>query len=231
MAYKVFTNGSVLQASEINDNLMRQSVMVFSNASARTAAITSPIEGMLTWLEDLNRYEHYNGTSWVVSIPPVGLTLLNATSFSSAGGVEISNVFTSEFNHYKIFLSCIAAASGINLNLRFRNAGGNVSSNNYFRQVLAADGSTVSASRASSQPETQVGQTSNVQNSGFEITIYNPNQATTTNVYSANAGGNIGTTIFTSSSMFATSDVFTGVTLFPPSSTITGSLRIYGIRN
>jgi hypothetical protein len=65
MAYKVFTNGSVLNASEINENLMNQSVMVFSNATARAAALTSPLEGMLTWLEDLNRYESYNGSAWV----------------------------------------------------------------------------------------------------------------------------------------------------------------------
>jgi hypothetical protein len=65
VAYKVFTNGSVLNASEINDNLMNQSVMVFSNSTARSAALTSPLEGMLTWLEDVNRYESYNGTSWV----------------------------------------------------------------------------------------------------------------------------------------------------------------------
>ncbi len=70
VAYKVFTNGSVLNASEINDNLMNQSVMVFSNAAARTAAITSPIEGMLTWLEDTNTYEYRDGSgAWVGLIP------------------------------------------------------------------------------------------------------------------------------------------------------------------
>jgi hypothetical protein len=65
VAYKVFTNGSVLNASEINDNLMNQSVMVFSNSTARSAALTAPVEGMLTWLEDVNRYENYNGSAWV----------------------------------------------------------------------------------------------------------------------------------------------------------------------
>ncbi len=65
MAYKVFTNASVLNASEINDNLMNQSVMVFSNSTARAAAITTPLEGMLTWLEDSNKYQNYNGSAWV----------------------------------------------------------------------------------------------------------------------------------------------------------------------
>jgi hypothetical protein len=70
VAYKVFTNGSVLNASEINDNLMNQSVMVFSNAAARTAAITVPVEGQLTWLEDVNRYESYSGTAWLQVVTP-----------------------------------------------------------------------------------------------------------------------------------------------------------------
>jgi hypothetical protein len=65
VAYKVFTNGSVLNASEINENLMNQSVMVFSNSTARAAALTAPVEGMLTWLQDTNKYENYNGSAWV----------------------------------------------------------------------------------------------------------------------------------------------------------------------
>lgn len=64
MAYKVFTNGSVLNASDLNDYLMNQSVMTFSSSTARASAITSPIEGMLTWLQDVNRYQYYNGTAW-----------------------------------------------------------------------------------------------------------------------------------------------------------------------
>ena len=65
MAFKVFSNGSTLPASDLNDYLMRQSVMVFSNSTARTSAITSPNEGMLTWLEDVNKYQYYSGSAWV----------------------------------------------------------------------------------------------------------------------------------------------------------------------
>jgi formylmethanofuran dehydrogenase subunit A len=64
MAYKVFSNGSVLNASDLNDYLMNQSVMVFSSSTARASAITSPIEGMMTYLEDTNRFQFYNGTAW-----------------------------------------------------------------------------------------------------------------------------------------------------------------------
>jgi hypothetical protein len=65
MAYKVFSNGSVLNASDLNDYLMNQSVIVFSNATARSVAIPSPIEGMVTYLQDTNSLNVYNGTAWV----------------------------------------------------------------------------------------------------------------------------------------------------------------------
>lgn len=39
--------------------------MVFSNSTARASAITAPNEGMLTWLEDVNKYQYYSGTAWV----------------------------------------------------------------------------------------------------------------------------------------------------------------------
>lgn len=65
MAYKVFTNGATLPASDLNTYLMNQSVMVFADSAARATALTSPTEGMLSWLQDVNRYEYYNGSSWV----------------------------------------------------------------------------------------------------------------------------------------------------------------------
>ena len=64
MAYKVFSNGSVLNASDLNDFLMKQSVMVFSSSTARASALTSPTEGMMTYLEDTNRFQYYTGTAW-----------------------------------------------------------------------------------------------------------------------------------------------------------------------
>lgn len=64
MAYKVFTNGSPLPASDLNTYLMNQSVMVFANSTARSAALTSPTEGMTTYLEDTNKVEVWTGAAW-----------------------------------------------------------------------------------------------------------------------------------------------------------------------
>ena len=66
MGFKTFVNGDILDASEVNDFLMKQSVMVFADAAARTTALPSPIEGMVTYLEDADELFLYDGANWVV---------------------------------------------------------------------------------------------------------------------------------------------------------------------
>lgn len=66
MAYqgrKVFSAGDVLTASDMNSTV-DQTVMVFADSSARTTAIASPTEGMVTYLKDTNAIEYYSGSAW-----------------------------------------------------------------------------------------------------------------------------------------------------------------------
>lgn len=52
----------------IANPLAARSIMRFASASARTAALTgaaAPVEGMATWLQDVNRLYVYDGTSWI----------------------------------------------------------------------------------------------------------------------------------------------------------------------
>ncbi len=101
MSYKVFSNGNVLNASELNEFLMNQSVIAFSNATARSSAITSPIEGMITYLEDSNSYQSWDGSAWVGLVPQSPNAIINGafdiwqrgTSFTGFSG---GFVFTSD---------------------------------------------------------------------------------------------------------------------------------------
>jgi hypothetical protein len=65
MPRKVFTAGEVLAASDVNSFLMNQMVMTFAGTAARGSAIATPTEGMLTYLEDTNTFQYYNGSSFV----------------------------------------------------------------------------------------------------------------------------------------------------------------------
>jgi hypothetical protein len=65
LGYKEFTTGDVLTAADANGYLASQVVMVFADAAARTSAITSPQEGMISYLKDTNATQYYSGSAWV----------------------------------------------------------------------------------------------------------------------------------------------------------------------
>jgi hypothetical protein len=64
MPKKTFTAGEVLTASDVNTFLMDQSVMTFADSAARGSAIGTATEGMVTYLEDTDGLELWNGTAW-----------------------------------------------------------------------------------------------------------------------------------------------------------------------
>ena len=64
LGFKTFNTGDVLSAADTNGYLM-QGVLVFADAAARTAAITSPQEGQMSFLKDTNSTEYYSGSAWV----------------------------------------------------------------------------------------------------------------------------------------------------------------------
>ena len=65
MPRKVFDAGEVLSATDVNEFLMNQMVMTFAGTAARGSAIPTPVEGMLTYLNDSDTFEFWNGSSFV----------------------------------------------------------------------------------------------------------------------------------------------------------------------
>jgi hypothetical protein len=227
MAYKVFTNGSVLNASEINENLMRQSVATFSNAAARTAAITSPVEGQLTYLEDVDRYEHWTGAAWV---SPFGMTLLNTTTFTAATTVSVNNVFSASYTNYKLITRITSSSvDGPAINWRGRTAGVDFSSNVY-RSGYTYYGVTngTGFSTAINQTETllRLGYSSDVLGGGFETLILNPFLTERTAV----RGNGTGSLAWDNSTLINATNSFDGFTVYTSSGNMTGNIRVYGLR-
>ena len=64
LGFKTFNTGDVLSAADTNGYLM-QGVLVFADAAARTAAITSPQEGQTSYLKDTDVIQVYSGAAWV----------------------------------------------------------------------------------------------------------------------------------------------------------------------
>jgi hypothetical protein len=80
MPRKVFTAGEVLAASDVNNFLMDQTVMVFAGTAARGSAIGSATEGMYSHLNDTDALEYYNGSAWVSAIPASTSAILQVVS-------------------------------------------------------------------------------------------------------------------------------------------------------
>jgi hypothetical protein len=135
MPRKNFLNGYPLPASDINTYLMDQSVMTFASATARTSAIASPTEGMLTWLEDSNKFSYYDGSAWTDLVPAQAQTISGKTanysivagdayslirSTNSAITITINDVLTVgqriDFAQYGTGQITFAAGSGVTLN-------------------------------------------------------------------------------------------------------------------
>ena len=64
--FKLFQNGDVLTASEVQSFMMDQQIMVFDDAAARDAALGTAVrsEGMFAYLKDTNRLTFFDSTSW-----------------------------------------------------------------------------------------------------------------------------------------------------------------------
>jgi hypothetical protein len=45
--------------------------MVFPSNAVRSTAVVVPTEGMLSWVEDLNKYQYYTGAAWADLIIPI----------------------------------------------------------------------------------------------------------------------------------------------------------------
>lgn len=65
MPRKVFTAGEVLAASDVNSFLMNQMIQTFAGTAARGSALPAPTAGMITYLNDTNTFQYWNGTSYV----------------------------------------------------------------------------------------------------------------------------------------------------------------------
>jgi hypothetical protein len=83
LGFKDFVTGEVLTAADVDGYLM-QGVWVFADAAARTAAVTSPQEGNMSYLKSDNAVYKYDGSNWV-NIDTSGASAINKNYLINGG--------------------------------------------------------------------------------------------------------------------------------------------------
>jgi hypothetical protein len=96
MPRRTFQIGEVLTATNVNTFLMDQAVMTFADSTARSSAIATPVEGMLTYLESMGSYEYYDGAAFVALLPAgAGLVTSGSATYTfDASDAGSTYVFT-----------------------------------------------------------------------------------------------------------------------------------------
>lgn len=122
--YRVFTAGEVLTASNVQNYLQDQAVMVFAGTAARSSAIGTANfeEGMLTYLTDVDKLQVYNGSSFLDVYPAASseqLAIFNETQSSGTeGGANTAASYTKRTLNTSIvntITGCSIASSVITL--------------------------------------------------------------------------------------------------------------------
>ena len=110
---KIFTAGDVLTANDLQSYAVDQSVMNFAGTAARSSAIATPSEGMVSFRQDIDNLELYNGTAWVSAS---GLQLVKKQTIgTTVSSVTVSSAFSSTYENYRVVISggSVTGAGGI----------------------------------------------------------------------------------------------------------------------
>jgi hypothetical protein len=229
MPRKEFEAFTRLDASDVNTFLMDQTVMSFAGTAARGSAIPTPTLGMYTHLEDSpQRLEFYNGSAWV---SPFGSTLISKTDFTAASSISIDDVFTSEFNNYEIILNQSALTGSGAYSLRLRSSGAdntNATYNYYAERPNSFDGG-ISTTFARTQTSAPIMAGGLGQQHCIRTTMANPNLSTLT-LWNGIGVDNVGNPGYFGGT-FTANTVFTGFTILTTATNVTGTIRVYGLRN
>ena len=157
-----------------------------------------------------------------------GMVLLNTTSFSAVSSQSINDVFSATYDNYKIVLNAIGSTA-INIALRFRVSGSDVSTSTYQINFLFASDTTVSSGRQLTNTSLNLGDCGSSDRLALTADIHNPFLSVPTGVATYGMGNYpSANNLSIKSASQSGSTSFTGFTLLPNTGNITGNVSVYG---
>lgn len=239
LGYIEFTTGDILTAATANGYLASQTVMVFASAAARTSAITSPQEGMISFLKDTDTMQYYSGSAWVnvsSAASTAGLTFIAKQSFTTASAVNLTSKFSSTYDNYRIIIQVTTGSASQAIYCRLRSGSTDETGSNYRSGREFTLGTGVTAAGDTTGTNTFFAQEImdwNSQQSYASMDLYAPfltanTSYTSQSVYYFSAFGHHNQ--YSSGQMSVTTS-YDGITFYPSAGTMTGTVYLYGYNN
>jgi hypothetical protein len=205
-----------------NDVLEVFSFIAFTVANTYTQ---SQVDGLLADYAGLRLLVPTSATNGTV-----GAT--GAVTFSGVSSVSLNGCFSSTYENYLLRINGTGSlTTETDLAFRFRTSGSDNSTSNYFRWAYnrtnagAGNGYTASAN---------TGYIGSCASGGFSAAadIFQPQISANTMLNSIGHGyGSSSSNAYWFQNQFATTTSFDGITIYPSSGTITGTIRVYGYKN
>jgi hypothetical protein len=228
LGYKEFTTGDVLTAADANGYLASQVVMVFADAAARTAAITTPEEGMISFLKDTNATEYYSGAAWVaVGGASGGMTQL-ATGSLSGSSVSLTSISGAYNSLYLVIRNFLPTTANTNLLATFNSD----TNTRYVSEIF-----TPAAAVAFGSTSFRISQGTSSATANGIFTCEIPDYASTATWKFINIDGfsnnnsntaQINTTFWKAA--YNQTTAITSIQLFPQAGTFTGTYVLFGVK-
>jgi hypothetical protein len=168
------------------------------------------------------------GLKWAAAGSVGGLVHIETRTVTASSAEIFNDVFSATYDNYKVLVNYAGSALGT-LEMRFRVAGSDNSTANYNDQRISGSSTSVASVRNVSQTKSKISEYDTTQ--GFaSLDISNPFLSTASGLQGVSNRGN-GQTLFIYTAAFALTTSFTGFSLLPDTGNISGTVRIYGVKN
>jgi hypothetical protein len=234
LGYKEFTTGDVLTAADANGYLASQVVMVFASAAARTSAITSPQEGMISFRKDADAMEYYSGSAWVAVDSAAGTGGWTSLATGSLSGTSTTvSVTTTGYKQLICFVKDVVCTTDWYWKLQLNSdTASNYSQINQYNNSASA----VTTTNFADSGFVSYGAVEATDKNAFGVwTIYDPANTNTvktcTGFLSAmDSGDTFRSNGIVTGQWFATPAAITSVTFVAVSTYSSGTYEIYGVK-
>jgi hypothetical protein len=180
---------------------------------------------MLTFLEDTGLYSSWNGSAWVA----LDVSLISSNSFTTSNSVNLDGVFSTNFQNYRVALD-LTSSSSPGISLQYRSGGVNETGNIYYYGGMGVGtytNQTFFSTNNSLRTSHGLGDSTSASGLVSDMTIFNPNTIIKTSLVSHTNGSFMNVSAATTTS----TTQYDGFRVFPSSGNITGTIRVYGLRN